>query len=173
MQIRPAPAVLLGLLLLAGCTPIPPLQQPVDAETPMAFNLWRTKLDNALPREDWRWFDVAMQEFKFQIMLAGKISGSAAIDAAVRERIHGRPLAEVLREGLQAHLRRKTAERDDMKTAFERNEQKRALLKPGQDDLLRDLNFHQETLRQNLANVETDLAAAQAALPRFENRASQ
>lgn len=173
MQLRSAPAALFCLVLLAGCTRTPPLQQPVDAATPMALNLWRTKMNDALLPEDWRWFDVVMQEYKFQIMLAGKISGSAAIDDAVRARIHGRPLAEIMREGLQAHLQRKTAERDDMKTAFARNEQKRALIKPGQDDLLRDFNFHQETLRQNLAKVEADLAAAQAALPRFENAPSR
>lgn len=173
MQLRSTPAALLCLVLLAGCARTPPLQQPVDAETPMALNLWRSKMSRDLTTEDWRWFDVVMQEHKFQIMLAGKISGSAAIDAAVHERIHGRPLAEVMREGLQAHLQRKTAERDDMKTAFARNEQKRSLIKPGQDDLLRDLNFHQETLQQNLAKVEADLAAVQAALPRFENPATQ
>jgi hypothetical protein len=173
MQLRSAPAVLLCLLLLAGCTRKPPLQQTVNAETPMALNLWRAKMNDSLPPEDWRWFDVVMQEYKFQLMLAGKISGSAAIDAAVRERIHGRAMGEVLREGLQAHLQRKTAERDDMKTAFARNEEKRALIRPGQDDLLRDLNFHQETLGQNLAKLETDLAAAQAALGRFENPAAR
>ena len=173
MQLRSAPAVLLCLLLLAGCARPPPLEQPVDAETPMALNLWRSKMSRDLTTEDWRWFDVVIQEYKFQLMLAGKISGSAAIDAAVRERIHGRALGVVLREGLQAHLQRKTAERDDMKTAFGRNEEKRALIKPGQDDLLRDLNFHQENLRQNLAKLEAELAAAQAALVRFENPASR
>ena len=173
MEIRPTPAALLCLLLVAGCARTPPLEQPVDAETPMLFKLWRAKMNDALPREDWRWFDVVMQEYKFQLMLAGKISGSAAIDAAVRERIHGRPLGEVLREGLQAHLERKTAERDDMKTAFARNEEKRTLVKPGQDDLLRDLNFHQDNLRQNLAKLETELTAIQAALARFENPASR
>ena len=171
MKIRPAPAALLCLLLLAGCARTPPLAQPGDAETPMLFNLWRSKTSRDLTTEDWRWFDVAMQEFKFQLMLAGKISGSAAIDAAVRERIHERPLGEVLREGLQAHLQRKTAERDDMKTAFQRNEEKRALIKPGQDDLLRDLNFHQNNLRQNLAKLDAEVAAAQAALTRFESPA--
>lgn len=138
----------------------------------MAFNLWRGKLNDSLSREEWRWFDVAMQEFKFQIMQAGKISGSAAIDAAVRERINGRSLAGVVREGLQAHLQRKTAERDDMKTAFKRNEQKRTLIKPGQDDLLRDLNFHQANLQQNLAKLEDEVATVQAALPRFETAAT-
>lgn len=173
MHLRPATAALLCLLLLAGCARTPPLERAVDAETPMLFNLWRSKLNDALPREDWRWFDVALQEFKFQLMLAGKISGSAAIDAAVLERIHGRPLREVLREGLQAHLQRKTAERDDMKTAFGRNEEKRALIKPGQDDLLRDLNFHQDNLRQNLAKLEKEVGAAQAALTRFESPAGR
>lgn len=172
MQLRSAPAVLLCLVLLAGCTRTPPLQQPVDAETPMALNLWRTRMNDALPREVWRWFDVTMQEFKFQAMLAGKTSGSAAIDTAVRERIHGRPLGEIVRERLQAHLQRKTAERDDMKSAFTRNEEKRVLIRPGQDDLLRDLNHHQENLRQNLAKVEAELADAQAALPRFESAPS-
>lgn len=173
MQIRPALVALLCLFLLAGCTRTPPLAQPVDAETTTALDQWRAQMSRDLTTEDWRWFDVAMQEFKFQLMLAGKISGSAAIDAAVRERIHGRPLGEVLREGLQAHLQRKTAERDDMKTAFERNEEKRGLVKPGQDDLLRDLNFHQDNLKQNLAKLEQEVSAAQAALARFESPAGR
>ncbi len=96
MQLRSTPAALLCLVLLAGCARTPPLQQPVDAETPMALNLWRAKMSRDLTTEDWRWFDVVIQEHKFQIMLAGKITGSAAIDAAVHERIHGRPLAEVI-----------------------------------------------------------------------------
>lgn len=173
MKIRPAPAALLCLVLLAGCARPPPFEQPVDAETPMALNLWRSRMSRDLTTGDWRWFDVAMQEFKFQLMLAGKISGSAAIDEAVREQIHGRPLGEVLREGVQAHLLRKTAERDDMKTAFARNEEERALVKPGQDDLLRDLNFHQNTLRQNLAKLDEEVAAAQAALAGFEAKAGR
>lgn len=173
MKIRPAPAALLCLLLLAGCARTPPLEQPVDAETPTALDQWRSKKSRDLTSEDWRWFDVAMQEFKLQFMLAGKISGSAAIDAAVRERIHGRPLGEVLREGLQAHLQRKTAERDDMKTAFERNEEKRALVKPGQDDLLRDLSFHQEELHRKIERCETEIASADQAFTAFEAKAGR
>ena len=43
------------------------------------------------------------------------------------------------------------------------------MARPMTHDLLRDLNFHQNNLRQNLAKLDEEVAAAQAALARFEN----
>jgi uncharacterized lipoprotein YajG len=156
------------LLSLAACARTPPHQQVVDAASTAAFNQWRADASRTLSPEDWRWFDVAIQEFKLQLMLGGKTSGGAAIDTAVREKINGRPFIEVLREGLQGHLQRKTAERDDTAVTITTNDQKiRRLIKPGADDVLRDFNAHQEMLRQKLAKLEAEIATAQAALARF------
>jgi len=161
-------ALLAALSPLVACTQTPPQQQPVDAGSPIALSMWRAKATNSLTAEDWRWFDVTLQELKLQVMLEGKTSGSAAIETVVRGKIDGRPFIEVMREGLQLHLQRKTAERDDTVNALATNEQKiKPRIKPGSDDILRDFNTHQDMLRQKLAKLEPEVAAAQTALPRY------
>jgi len=131
--------------------------------------MWRANLGQALTPEEWRWFDLTVQEFKFQLMLEQKVSGSAAIEAAVRERINGRKLGEVLREGLQAHLERKTTERDELEAAIGINAKRK--IRPGDDDARRDLAAHQENLRQKLAKLNEELAALSAALVQLDNKA--
>jgi hypothetical protein len=160
--------LLAALMLLASCTRTPPHWQTVDAGSPLAFTMWRGKASRTIAPDDWRWFEVAIQEFKYELMLAGKVSGSAAIEEAVRNRIDGRAFAEVVREGLQAHLHRKTAERDEMTTSLETNERRiKHRIKPGDADTLRDFDAHQDNLRRKLAKVEAEVAAAEAALARF------
>jgi len=166
MKPQPALLVVLCLVVLAGCARTPPDQRPVEAESPIAFNLWRAKLDAELTPEEWRWFDVALQEFKFQLMLDQKVSGSEAIDTAVRERINGRKWIEVTREGLQAHLKRKTAERDEMEAAFAINAKRK--IRPGDDDTRRDLAMHQENLRRKLATLNNDITAVATELARLK-----
>jgi hypothetical protein len=158
-----APLLLGGLLFLpAGCARTPPHLEPVEAESPIAFNLWQAKAQGDLPPEEWRWFGVAMQEFKFQLMLEQKVSGSEAIDTAVRSRINGRPFVDVMREGLQGHLKRKTAERDELEAAIAINAKRK--LPPGDDAIRRELEAHQENLRKKLAALNDELTAIRAAL---------
>jgi hypothetical protein len=159
--------------LAGGCTRTPPYLQPIEAETPMELNLWRSRVNQALTPEEWRWFETVLQEYRFQLMREGKASGSKAVDEALRQTIHGRPLAEVMREGLQMHLRRKTGERDEMKIAFERNEQKRRLVRAGDADTLSALEHHQKTLAEKLARNESEITAAQAAFAAFEAKAGR
>jgi predicted RNase H-like nuclease (RuvC/YqgF family) len=130
--------------------------------------MWRARLNEDLTREEWRWFEVAMQEFKFQLMLDQKVSGSAAIDTAVREKINGRSLTDVMREGLQAHLRRKTAERDELEAAIAINAKRR--IRPENTTMLQELAAHQETLRRKLPALNNELAAVQAELARLETK---
>lgn len=161
------------LLVLAGCARTPPLQRPIDAETPMALTLWRAGMVHELTPEEWRWFDVVVQEYKLEFMRAGQATGAAALDDAVRRALHGRPLADVMREGLQRWLQRKTAERDEMTTAFERNEQKRPLIAPTQTGLLRDLDFHQQELRRKIERCTDEIAAGSTALQAFEAKTAR
>ncbi len=139
----------------------------------MELNLWRSRTNHALTPEEWRWFETVLQEYRFQLMREGKASGSKAVDEALRQTIHGRPLAEVMREGLQTHLRRKTDERDEMKIAFARNTEKRKLIRASQEDLLKEFEFHQEELRRKLDRCENEIALAQAAFAGFEAKAGR
>jgi hypothetical protein len=155
-------------LLLTGCAPTIPYHQPVEAGTPLQFNTWRAKVGADLTQEEWQWFDLAMQEFKFQLMLDQTVSGRDAIDVAVRERINGRRLVDVVREGLQAHLKRKTAERDELEAAIAINSKRK--IRPDDTTMLQDLANHQENLRRKLAKLNDELAAANAALDRLATK---
>jgi hypothetical protein len=165
-----APLLLGGVLFLsAGCARTPPHQQPVEAESPIAFNLWQAKMQGDLTAEEWRWFNVVLQEFKFQLMLDQKVSGSEAIDTAMRARINGRPFIDVVREGLQAHLKRKTAERDELESAIAINAKRK--LPPGDDTIRREFAAHQENLRKKQAALNDELAAIKAAIVQFGAKA--
>lgn len=109
-----------------------------------------------------------MQEFKFQLMLDQKVSGSSAIDGAVRERINGRQLREVMREGLQGHLHRKTEERDELEAAIAINAKRK--IRPDDTVMLRDLADHQENLRKKLTKLNEELTAASAALAQLATK---
>lgn len=169
MNPRMALPVFAWMVFLTGCAKAPPYQQAVEAESPIQFNMWRANLSGDLTPEEWQWFDVAMQEFKFQLMLDQKVSGSDAIAAAVREKINGRTLGDVLREGLQAHLKRKTAERDELEAAIGINAKRK--IRQDDTDTRRDLAAHQENLRKKLAKLNDELAAANAALAQLNAKA--
>lgn len=169
MKSLPALFVIACLVFLGGCARTSPYQQPVEAETPVQLNMWRANLGAALAPEEWQWFDLTVQEFKLQLMLDQKVSGSDAIDAAVRERINGRKLADVLREGLQAHLKRKTAERDELEAAIGINAKRK--IRPNDTDMLRDLAAHQENLQGKLAKLNDELAALNASLSQLQVKA--
>jgi hypothetical protein len=170
MKCVPALRALVSLLLLTGCAPTPPFERAVEAESTMQFAMWRTNVGPGLTREEWQWFDVALQEFKFQLMLDQKVSGSDALDTAVRERINGRQLREVMREGLQGHLHRKTAERDELEAAIAINAKRK--IRPDDTVMLRDLADHQENLRRKLTKLNDELSAASAALAQLTAKAS-
>jgi phage I-like protein len=101
-------------------------------------------------------------------MLDQKVSGSGAIDSAVRERINGRQLREVMREGLQGHLHRKTAERDELEAAIATNAKRK--IRPDDTAMQRDLADHQENLRKKLTKLNDELAAASAALAQLSTK---
>lgn len=168
-----ATPLLLGgfLLLSAGCARTPPRQQPVEADSPIEFNMWQSRMQGTLTREEWRWFEVVMQEFKYQAMLSGQASGGAAVDSAVRTRITGRPFSKVMSEGLRAHLQRKTAERDELETAIALNAKMK--VKPEDTATLKELSLHQENLREKLVRLNDERAVIQAELARLDAAAGR
>lgn len=156
------------LLLLTSCTRTSPYLEPIEAQTPMEFSLWRAKIGAALTADEWRWFERVVQEHKYAIMQAGKASGSEAIDEAARSILHGRPLAEVMREGLQVLIRRETAELDERIAAFQLNERRAHIIPRDDEQKLRDFALHQEELQRKIARSQDDLAQLRAALAAFE-----
>lgn len=161
------------LLLLTNCTRPSPYLEPIEARTPTEFSLWRAKIGPALTTDEWHWFERVVQEHKYAIMQAGKASGSTAIDEAARSILHGRPLAEVMREGLPMIIRRETAELDERLAAFQLNERRAHIIRRDDEQKLRDFALHQQELERKIARSRDDIAQLRAALEAFEAKVSR
>ena len=98
---------------LCGCHPTNPLDRKVTASSPIDFVWWRADASGSLDREQWRDFDEAIQEIKFRMTIDHIASGGAAVDQAMRDRINGRTVREVLAIGYTSLLDRLNIERAD------------------------------------------------------------
>lgn len=156
MKILPA-IICLGLLL--GCARPPAFQQPVKADSPLSFTTWRSELSDALTPQEWAWFDLAIQEFKFQIMKAGQVTGSEAIDETMREKIDGRKLVEVMQQGLGLRVQRLQADKTELEYAMQTNARSR--IKPSE---ARELAEFQKNLEKKLARMTEEITEAETEL---------
>ena len=163
--LRLAALPLLVLSLQTGCTQKSPYEQIVLADTDRGFQDWRADLIGPLTREEFDWFNVAIQEYKFQIMLNHEATGSEAIDPAMRANISGRRLLDVMREGLETCLQRKRDERDQLHDAIAVNSVNgRKLIKPDDSETKNQLDDFQAGLRRKLAKLKDESAAIEAEL---------
>lgn len=156
---------------LPGCTRRSPYLEPVDASTPYSLVLWRTQARDALTADQWVWFDAILQEHKYRVMQQTDTSGSEAIDEAARARIHGRPLADVMREGLQMIIQRRTDERNQKRDALLANIKRRDLIPRENEQMLRDFELHQQELRNRIVRLEQELTQLNAVLAACEAKA--
>jgi hypothetical protein len=81
------------------------------ASSPIDFVWWRTDASGSLDREQWREFDEAIQEIKYRMTIDHIASGRDAVDQAMRERINGHTVREVLTIGYGFMLDRLNIER--------------------------------------------------------------
>lgn len=160
-----------ALLALTGCARPDPFLAPIEARTPLDFSLWHAKAKDALTPAEWRWFELIVQEHKYSIMQRGQASGSAAVDEAARALLDGRPLADVMREGLQMLLLRRSTELDEATAAIKANESRRRLIRPNDEQLLQDFNAHMERLHERAARLEDEVAQLTAAYAACEAKA--
>lgn len=105
----------LGVIVLglASCArpPADPLDQSVTFTTLSAQQQWRGRIGRDVKPEQAADIDVAIQELKFQAM-AGGVSGSEAIAAAVAEQTNGKTVRQLIELGLCAKLDRLEEQRN-------------------------------------------------------------
>lgn len=170
---HPSVAVILALLAVfaAGCSPADPLERPVSAPTLKRFAAWRAHLASDSSIETRQRIESALQEIR--IAAAGErelrrargepiAPGSEAIDEAVRARVDGRPLREVVQLGFEQRVQRLKAELAALEDSVDKNAQ--LLTKPGDTESRRHLD---ELRGRQLGRVEKyreELAAAQREL---------
>jgi hypothetical protein len=172
---RTSRTVLLAMIIvplgILGCQRGDSLDRKVSAGTASAFSAWRAHVASDSSRENRRRVDEALQEIRVKfagerelkrVMGEPVVPGTESVDDAVRERVDGRPLREVLQLGCELRVRRLKEELAGLEDAMGKNAQ--LVTRPG--DL--ESKHHLETLRERqLVRVEKyreDIAKAEREL---------
>jgi hypothetical protein len=149
-------------LVLSACGPRDSLDLKVTAETPLSVSMWRGRVGDKLTPEQWRDFDDALQQVRYDIMQQREATGSNGIDEAMRSKIDGRTIRFVLQLGLGAKLMRLEAEDDVLNEKLAYNRSLRT--RPGDDDsaqhlgeVLRSLQRRSEAVKAELADTREKL----------------
>lgn len=113
----------LALAGLMACQPSDPMAEPVASKTVGEFGRWRARMSDRITADQWREFDLMVQEIKLRVTADKEATGSEAVEAAMRARIDGRTFPEVLAMGYEFKLGRLKADRAELAKALEANAQ--------------------------------------------------
>jgi hypothetical protein len=122
LRLGPAAAC---LIVAVGCSKGDPLDSRVKASDEATYDMWRTDENGAVSPEQLGDIDRAVQEIRFQVMAAGKASGSEAVEAATLQEIDGMTVRTLLLRGLRSQLARAEAERSMLEESLKINAQTR------------------------------------------------
>lgn len=159
------------LWVMAGCAARDPLEQTVSVTTPGRFAAWRAQIASDSGSETRRRVEEALQEIRLNV--AGErelqrtlgekvVGGSEAIDEAVRQRVDGRRLVEVLQLGYELRVRRLKEELAGLEDAMSKNAQ--LVTRPGDLESKHHLEGLQDRQRVRVEKYREDLAAAEKEL---------
>ncbi len=153
-------ALILGWagLMGSGCAPIEPSEQKINAKSPLAFNAWQTRFAGRLNPGERARFEAALQEIRLQIMADREATGSDPISDALREKIDGRPVREVLQLAVEFRLARLLAEHAALNSVMRQN----AMLQTRDGDKASEdylVNFHRKQTAR-MEKLEAEIEAA-------------
>ena len=115
-----------------GCSPSDPLDRKVTASTLGRLAAWRAHLTSDSSAETRQRVETALQEIRTAAAAERELKrtrgepispGSDAIDEAVRERVDGRGLREVVQLGFELRVNRLKAELAALEDAVDKNAQ--------------------------------------------------
>lgn len=152
-------ALTLAVLTGMGCARTSPYEEKVDADSGIDMALWRSGMGNKLSAREWQLFDRALQETKYKIMMTKKAAGGDAVAKEMFARINGRPLFEVMRDGLQFRVERMKAEKEEFDELYWRVEGTRT--NPGDVESADYLKWVRKTHTERKGRIEADLAEAE------------
>jgi hypothetical protein len=87
--------------MLPGCAPVPPLDRPVQAETPADYRQWLHRHAKSLGPRAERELHAAVQQLGLRLQLEQRGASPEALTRAVHARLHGLSAREIITE---AHL---------------------------------------------------------------------
>ena len=155
------------LLLLAACAARDPLERVISAPTSGRLAAWRSHAASDYNVDTFRRIEEALQEIRMSVagdrelkrQLGEKVeSGVDPLDEAVRQRVDGRRLREVLQLGYELRVRRLQEELVGLEDAMAKNSQ--LVTRPGDLESKHHLEGLQERQRVRVGKYRADLAAA-------------
>lgn len=160
-----------AVALLVACTPRDPLEQVVSAATPSRFALWRARIaSDAAPSTRVRVED-ALQEIRASYAADRELKrhleepvvrGTEMLDEAVRNRVNGQRVRDVLRIGYELRVRRLREELVGLEDAMGKNAQ--LVTRPGDVESKHHLEGLRDRQLVRLQKYRDDLAAAEREL---------
>jgi hypothetical protein len=165
----------LWLLLLsaAGCAR-DPLEQVVSARTAGRFAAWRAHVASDGNPEARRRMEEALQEIRLNVagerelkrQMGERVTGGTEqIDDAVRQRVDGRRLREVLQLGYELRVRRLNEELAGLEDAMDQNS--RLVTRPGDLESKHHLEGLRDRQQVRVESYREGIAAAERELERL------
>ena len=171
MRFAQAAAAVVFVALVAGCGPRDPLEQVVAAPTLSRLAAWRAgiasdsgmvirvRVEEAF--SEIRLSYAAERELKRQLEQP-IVRGSEALDEAVRERVNGKRLRDVLKLGYELRVRRLKEELAGLEDAMGKNAQ--LTTRPGDYESTQHLEGLRDRQAVRVQNYRDDLAVAEKEL---------
>lgn len=153
-------ALLAVALFFTGCGSSPLLDRVVSAESAQDFSSWQMRNRDAFTPEQWTEFEAILQDLKLKIITLEKVSGSDAVNDALRPKIHGRTVREVMRLGYEDRLWRLNVQRTEIEKMIEANAGFKT--RPGADEAAAVLARKRGEQASLLAKTQDEIKAAEA-----------
>jgi hypothetical protein len=168
-----ARALLLVMIALsaAGCAPRDPMERIVSVPSTGRLAAWRSHLASDSSAETVRRVEEALQEIRLSIAGERELKrqmgervegGTEAIDEAVRQRVNGRRLREVMQLGYELRVRRLKEELAGLEKAMSKNAQ--LVTRPGDLESQHHLEGLQQRQQVRVEKYREELAAAEREL---------
>jgi len=158
-------------LILSGCSPRDPLERVVSVPNASRFAAWRSHVASDSGAENRRRVEEALNEIRLNVTGERELkramgervaAGTEVIDEAIRQRVDGRPLREVVQIGYELRVRRLKEEMVGLADAMSKNAQ--LVTRPGDVDSKHHLEGLRDRQATRLEKYREDLAAAEKEL---------
>lgn len=151
-------AALLLVLLLAGCTPSAPLDQVVEARTPLDYDIWANRHLAALSPADTADYTKAFHELRLFSVTQWTGHPPAEQYQHVLDQLHGLKVRAVIAQGLQCGNQRLSILLEQDRAAMTRKEylittpsttEQLVVLRQAMEDMARRIAVNEEEIRRN------------------------
>jgi hypothetical protein len=154
--------------LTAGCQRTPRWDRVVEADTQPAFGVWQRAQQDDFSKAEWAEFETALQDIKVRIIALREASGTEAVNDALRPKIHGQTVRQVLQQGLEARIWRLKVECDELTKMIAGNTTLRTA--PGDTASAEYLERKERDQQARLQRAMRDIAQAEFTLAELKAR---